>query len=152
GEPGQVRQAGLGRFNDGGNVMEWIFCDEWGVLAPGPYLIHDRDGKFCPAFEHTVDRAGVMRMVLPPRLPNLNAYAERWVRSVKEEVLSRLMLFGESTLRRVLNEYVGHYHHDRNHQGTGNVRLFPSSRSQASEKPVFRVHYNAVDRHSVLRY
>src|SRR5262245_20263841 len=93
-----------------------------------------------------------MRMVLPSRLPNLNAYAERWVRSVKEEVLSRLMLFGESTLRRVLNEYVGHYHHDRNHQGTGNVRLFPSSRSQASEKPVFRVHYNAVDRHSVLRY
>jgi len=107
-----------------------VTMDEWGVLAPGQYLIHDRDGKFCPAFQHTVDSAGVMRVVLPPRSPNLNAYAERWVRSVKEEVLSRLILFGESTLRHVLNEYVDHYHHERNHQGKGNVLLFPLSRSQ----------------------
>jgi hypothetical protein len=61
---------------------------------------------------------------LPPRSPNLNAYAERWVRSVKDEVLSRMILFGEGSLRHVLNEYVEHYHHERNHQGKGNVLLF----------------------------
>jgi len=66
-------------------------------------------------------------MPLPPRSPNLNAYAERWVRSVKDEALSRMILFGEASLRHVLNEYVDHYHQERNHQGKGNVLFFPSS-------------------------
>ena len=101
--------------------------EEWGFLAPGQYLIHDRDGKYCPAFQHIIHAAGVQRVPLPPRSPNLNAYAERWVRSVKEECLSRLILFGEASLRHALHEYVEHYHHERNHQGKGNVRLFPSS-------------------------
>jgi transposase InsO family protein len=52
-----------------------------GFLAPGQYLIHDRDGKFCPAFQHLIDEAGVTRVPLPARSPNLNAYVERWVRS-----------------------------------------------------------------------
>ena len=65
------------------------------------------------------------RVPLPPRSPNLNAYAERWVRSVKEECLSRLILFGEASLQHALHEYVAHYHHERNHQGKGNVLLFP---------------------------
>ena len=55
--------------------------EQWGFLAPGQYLIHDRDGKYCPAFQHIIDAAGVKRVPLPPRSPNLNAYAERWVRS-----------------------------------------------------------------------
>ena len=54
-----------------------------------------------------------------------NAYAERWVRSVKEECLSKLILFGERSLRRALSEYVSHFHAERNHQGKGNVLLFP---------------------------
>ena len=78
-------------------------------------------------FQHLIDAAGVERVVLPPRSPNLNAYAERWVRSVKEECLERLILFGENSLRHVLNEYVEHYHQERNHQGKGNVLLFPRS-------------------------
>jgi hypothetical protein len=57
----------------------------------------------------------------------LNAYAERWVRSVKDEALSRLILFGETSLRHALHEYVEHYHHERNHQGKDNVLLFPAS-------------------------
>src|SRR2546428_609536 len=61
---------------------------------------------------------------LPPA-PDRNAYAERWVRSVKEECLSRLILFGERSLRRALTEYVTHFHHEPNHQGKGNVLLFP---------------------------
>jgi putative transposase len=55
----------------------------------------------------------------------LNAYAERWVRSVKDECLSKIILFGERSLRRALSEYVKHYHAERNHQGKGNVLLFP---------------------------
>ena len=70
--------------------------------------------------------AGVERVVLPPRSPNLNAYAERWVRSVKEECLARMILFGEAALCRALHEYLAHYHHERNHQGKGNVLLFPA--------------------------
>jgi putative transposase len=64
---------------------------------------------------------------LPPRSPNLNAYAERWVRSVKEECLAQLILFGEKALQHALTEYVTHYHHERNHQGKDNVLLFPPS-------------------------
>ena len=63
--------------------------------------------------------------MLPARSPNLNAYAERWVRSVKEECLSKVILFGERSLRRALSEYVEHFHVERNHQGKGNVLLFP---------------------------
>ena len=64
-------------------------------------------------------------MVLPPRSPNLHAYAECWVRSVKEEALARLILFGERSLRHALKEYVTHFHHERPHQGMGNVILMP---------------------------
>jgi transposase InsO family protein len=99
---------------------------EWGVLSSGQYLIHDRDGKYCPAFQRVIDDAGVQRVPLPPRSPDLNAYAERWVRSVKEEALSRLILFGERALQYVLAEYVTHFHQERPHQGKGNLVLMPA--------------------------
>ena len=103
--------------------------EEWGCLSSGYYLIHDRDGKYCPAFQRIIEAAGVTRVPLPPRSPNLNAYAERWVRSVKEECLSRLILFGEASLWHALHEYGEHYHRERNHQGQGNVLLCPPSRA-----------------------
>ena len=102
-----------------------VTMEEWGFLSPGQYLIHDRDTKFCAAFQQIIDAAEIKRVVLPPRSPNLNAYAERWIRSVKDEALSRMILCGEASLRHVLNEYVNHYHQERNHQGKGNVLLFP---------------------------
>ena len=74
--------------------------------------------------------------MLPARSPNLNAYAERWVRSVKEECLSKVILFGERSLRRALKEYVEHYHAERNHQGKGNVLLFPRDRNVHRRLPV----------------
>jgi putative transposase len=114
-----------------------VTMTEWGFLSSGQYLIHDRDGKYCPAFRQIIDASGVKRVPLPARSPNLNAYAERWVRSVKEEALSRLILFGEASLRHALYEYVDHYHHERNHQGKGNVLLFPSSsHNEAHEGPI----------------
>jgi transposase InsO family protein len=110
-------------------VARNVTMEAWGFLSPGQYLIHDRDGKYCPAFQHIIDAAGITRVPLPPRSPNLNAYAERWVRSVKEECLSRLILFGEASLWHALQEYVEHYHHERNHQGKENLLLFPTSRA-----------------------
>jgi putative transposase len=82
---------------------------DWGFLSSGQYLIHDRDSKDCRAFQRIIDATGVTRVPLPPRSPNLTAYAERWVRSVKEEALSRLLLCGERALRHALTEYVAHY-------------------------------------------
>jgi transposase InsO family protein len=113
-------------------VARNVTMEEWGFLSSGQYLIHDRDGKYCPAFQQLIDATGVTRVPLPARSPNLNAYAERWVRSVKEECLSRLIQVGEGSLRHALQAYVEHYHHERNHQGKGNVLLFPlaSQRSQ----------------------
>src|SRR5437667_7778248 len=70
-------------------------------------------------------RVGVKTLALPPRGPNLNAYAERWVRSVKEECLAKLILLGEGSLRRALRHYEAHYHEERNHQGKDNLLLFP---------------------------
>jgi hypothetical protein len=105
---------------------------EWGFLLPGQYLILDRDGKFCAAFRQTMEAAGVELVVLPARSPNLNAYAERWVRSVKEECLARLILCGEASLRHALHEYVEHYHHERAHQGKGNILLLPSASQKHS--------------------
>jgi putative transposase len=105
-----------------------VTMETWGFLAPGQYLIHDRDGKYCAAFHQIIDAAGLKRIPLPARSPNLNAYAERWVRSVKDEALSRMLLFGEGSLRHMLSEYMEHYHQERNHQGKGNTLLVPPSR------------------------
>src|SRR5215467_14266205 len=96
-----------------------------GILRDCRYLLHDRDTKYTRSFRAIIASGQVEPLALPARCPNLNAYAERWVRSVKEECLSKVILLGERSLRRALNEYVEHYHAERNHQGKGNVLLFP---------------------------
>jgi Integrase core domain len=96
-----------------------------GALGDCRYLLHDRDTKYTQSFRAIIASGGVETLALPARSPNLNAYAECWVRSVKEECLSKVILLGECSLRRALNEYVEHYHAERNHQGKGNVVLFP---------------------------
>jgi transposase InsO family protein len=78
----------------------------------------------------------VKTILLPAKSPNLNAFAERWVRSVKQECLSTVILFGEGPLSRVLTEYGRHYHGERNHQGRGNQLLFP----EASQKRNIQSH------------
>jgi putative transposase len=108
-------------------VARNITMEAWGVLASGQSLLHDRDGQYCPAFQQLINAAGVKRVRLPPRSPHLKDYAEPWVRSVKEAYLSRLILFGDASLRHALMEYVEHFHHERNHQGKGNVLYLPSS-------------------------
>jgi putative transposase len=115
-----------------------ITMADWEFLAPGQYLIHDRDTNFCLAFQRTIDAVGVKRIVLPPQSPNLNADAERCVRSVKEDALSGLPLFGERSLQHALQEYVTHYHHERPHRGKGNVILMPTT--QHRKRPDGPVH------------
>ena len=105
-----------------------VTMDEWGFLDGCRYLIHDRDTKFTDSFRAIVKTSQVDPLKLPARSPNLNAYAERWVKSVKDECLSKLILFGEKSLRRALCEYLIHFHTERNHQGEDNVVLFPVAR------------------------
>jgi putative transposase len=137
----QIHAAGVTSNPDAAwmvQVARNVTMEGWGFLSPGQYLIHDRDGKYCPGFQQLIAVAGVTRAPLPPRSPNLNAYAERWVRSVKEEALSPLILFGERALRHTLAEYVASYHHERNHQGKGNALLFPTS--SAAERRISPIH------------
>ena len=94
------------------------------------------DTKFTRSFRAILVSGRVRPLALPPHSPNLNAYAERWVRSVKEECLSKVILFGERSLQRALSEYVDHFHAERNHQGKGNVLLFPRATDRQREGPV----------------
>jgi transposase InsO family protein len=100
--------------------------ESWGYLDQQRYASHDRDA-FCASFRATLTSGGIKRSNCPPAVSSLNAFAERWIHSVKQECLSRLVLFGEASLRRALDEFVEHIHAERNHQGKGNVLLFPSN-------------------------
>jgi len=96
-----------------------------GILNGKRYLIHDRDPLFTAEFLSMLADTGVTSVKLPPRSPNLNAYAERFVRSIKECCLDKMILFGEGSLRRAVHEFVVHYLTERNHQGLGNRLIMP---------------------------
>ena len=104
-----------------------------GFLSGCKFLLHDRDTEFCSAFDGILRAVGIKAVTLPPRSPNLNAHCERWIRSVKKELLSKLTLFGESSLRHCLENYANHFHAERNHQGKGNVNLFPEPEDRIGE-------------------
>ncbi len=116
-------------------------CEE-GFLKDACYLIHDRDPLFTRSFRAILKSSGIETVKLPARSPNLNAYAERFVRSIKSECLAQIIPLGERHLRRAVNEYTEHYHLERNHQGLDN-RLI--------EKPKGVIDMNsAVVRHERL--
>ena len=96
-----------------------------GFLKGKRYLIHDRDPLYTREFLSMLAEAGIQSVRLPPRSPNLNAYAERFVRSIKEGCLERMIIFGEDSLRNAICEFVAHYHLERNHQGLGNRLIVP---------------------------
>ena len=96
-----------------------------GFLVRHRVLICDRDSKWTDGFRRIVQSAGVRIVLTPIQAPTANAYAERFVRSIREECLDRLILFGERRLIRVLDEFVAHYHGERNHQGLGNDLIAP---------------------------
>ena len=104
-----------------------------GFLLNSRYLIMDRDTKYTDDFRDYLDREGVKPVRCPVRAPNCNAFAERFVRSIKDECLDRMILFGEASLRRALREYVAHYHTERNHQGVGNRLLRATCQGQFNQ-------------------
>lgn len=135
-ETRRITIAGMTRHPD----AEWMeqiarsaTQENWGYLSPCRYVLHDRDQKFCASFRSVLAEAGVKPLLLPARSPNLNAYAERWVRSVKQECLSKLILTGEGPLPRSLTEFTAHYHLERNHQGKGNQLLTPLPENQGRQ-------------------
>src|SRR5712691_780370 len=90
------------------------------VLGDRHVLICDRDAKWSAAVRARLGEAGIRIVQTPYQAPNANAYAERFVRSIKEECLDRVIPFGERHLRRTIAEHVEHYHRERNHQGLAN--------------------------------
>ena len=118
-----VKIAGITVNPDAARIIQIgrnVTDEENDMLFGKRKLIIDRDTKYCQDFRQLLKQAGTTIIRLPPRSPNLNAYAERFVRSVKQECLNRLIFFGEASLRRTLREYSTHYHHERNHQGMRN--------------------------------
>ena len=119
----RVEIAGIARRPDG----EWMkqiarnLTDaEDGFLNGARYLIHDRDPLFTDAFRELLKLSGVKTVKLPARSPDLNAYAERFVLSIRSECLDQIIPLGERHLRKAVREYTEHYHVERNHQGRGN--------------------------------
>lgn len=89
------------------------------------HLIIDRDTKYCQSFRQILEDSGVKIMLCPPRVPQCNAYAERFVRSIKEECLNRLIFFNRKHLELTITAYLDFYNRQRNHQGLGNKLLTP---------------------------
>ncbi len=94
-----------------------------GFLMGHRFLICDRDTKFTDQFKRILRDAGVAVVLTPRRAPNCNAFAERFVLTIKSECLRRMIFFGEASLRRAISEFVVHYHQERAHQGLDNERI-----------------------------
>jgi putative transposase len=87
------------------------------VLSEGKKLLIDRDAKYSGDWREFIEEQGVEVIRVPPKSPNLNADAERFVRSIKDECLNRMIFIGEASLRRAVRELMAHYYAERNHQG-----------------------------------
>jgi putative transposase len=113
-------------------TMREVTNDVDNVLRAGCVLICDRDRKWSPAVERFLGTAHVTMIRTPVLAPNCNAYAERFVRSIKEECVNRVIPLGERHLRRTLADFAAHYHRERNHQGLGNELIAPAQRPRAT--------------------
>ena len=103
-----------------------------GFLRGVHYLILDRDPLYSATFRRLLRDSGVKPLLLPARSPNLNAFAERFVLSVKSECVDRIVPLGEAHLRAAVCAFVAHYHEERPHQGLDNERITPPTPSTGS--------------------
>ncbi len=108
-----------------------------GFLRGKRYVLIDRDPLYTETFREILKGGGVKAVRLPAKSPNLNAFAERFVLSIKSECLERIVPLGEGHLRRAISEYMAHYHHERNHQGLENA-LDDNLEDVASTGPISR--------------
>jgi putative transposase len=131
----RIEIAGIVRQPHGAwmlQVARNLLDAEDGFLVGMRYLLMDRDPLYTTAFRELLRSAGVTPIRLPPSSPNLNAYAERFVRSIKSECLAKLVLLGEKHLRTVVREYVARYHTERNHQGLDGRLLEPPANNSGT--------------------
>ena len=108
-------------------VARTLTAADGGALAGQRVLICDRDAKWTAPVRERLGEAGIRVVQTPFQAPNANAYAERFVRSIKHECLNRVILVGDRHLRRAIAEYVEHYHRERNHQGLANELIESAS-------------------------
>jgi putative transposase len=115
-------------------VVRTLTMGHDGAVHTPDILICDRDRKWSRDVRHRFREAGVrVRVVLiPERAPNANAYAERFVRSIKEECLDRIVPIGDRHFQHAVSQYVEHYHHERNHQGLDNRLIAVGSSTHVS--------------------
>ena len=128
----RVHIAGISSSADGAwmaQIARNLTDQAAGPLRGYSHLIVDRDPLYTAQFQSLLASAKVGLVRLPANSPNLNAYAERFVRSIKHECLRHIVPLGERHLRNVVHEYVIHYHAERHHQGLGNIIPFPSPAS-----------------------
>jgi transposase InsO family protein len=126
----RIEVAGIVRQPHGAwmlQVARSLLDADDGFLTGKQYLLMDRDPLYTAAFRELLRSAGVTPIRLPANSPNLNAYAERFVRSMKSECLDKLVLLGEGHLRTAVREYVAHYHTERNHQGLEGRLIEPTA-------------------------
>jgi hypothetical protein len=109
---------------------------EDGFLRGKRFVIHDRDPLYTKAFDAALKASGIESVRLPARSPNLDAYAERFVRSIRSECLDRLILVGQASLYRALEAYLEHYRLERNHQGLGNRLIETAEPSPDPSGPI----------------
>jgi len=137
----RVHIAGIASRANGlwmAQVARNVTDDVDGFLRGKRYLIHDRDPLYTDEFLRILRDAGVESVKLPPESPNLNAHAERFVRTIKESCLERMILFGEASLRKAISEFVAHYHLERNHQGLGNRLIIAPQAEVRIQGPIRR--------------
>jgi transposase InsO family protein len=108
-----------------------------GFLRNKKFTLLDRNTKFDAAFAAILKSAGVRILRTAFQAPNMNAFVERFLRTIKDECLGKMVFFGEAMLRRALREFVEHYHEERPHQGRGNVVLRATT-PMPSDGPVIR--------------
>ena len=141
-ESRRVEIAGIAPDPDGQwmkQVARNLIDVEGGALTGAHYLIHDRDPLFTHAFREILRSSGVNTVRLPARSPDLNAYAERFVRSIESECLSQIIPLGERQLRNAVKEFTAHYHLERNHQGLNN-RLIDHESNEPDLKAAIGCH------------
>jgi putative transposase len=108
-------------------VVRNLIDSEEGFLRDKRFILMDRDKKYAESFRAMLRESGIDPVRLPPKSPNLNAHIERFMRSLKEECLERLILFGEETLRNAVGEFLAHFHTERNHQGLQSRLIQPGA-------------------------
>ena len=136
----RVHFTGITDPGDGGASMKQMAknmtdCVD-GFLLGKTHLSMDNDTRFSEAFCGVLTDEGVESVKIAPACPNMNAYIERFMRSIKEECLDQMIFFGEDSLRHAVNQYLIHYHDARNHQGLDNQLIVPFEKPPDISKPI----------------